>query len=181
MPTNSCKPLTVTGCLNHVGMGGNIPSGHGNLVVSSNKVNLGEYTLTSEVGGDILYVWYWVPVRHCGIVEVPVVSARTLTPEVFGTMCCGDAQELDDLRIIPIAFMLYCRNCSRAPRALGIDTTSSLPPKQHDHLVKILLYFLQLPPLLYNKRDQKLPPSSIRRNQSHSHKRRYSKNGDFVS
>ena len=51
MPTNSCKPLTVTGCLNHVGMGGNIPSGHGNLVVSSNKVNLGEYTLTSEVGG----------------------------------------------------------------------------------------------------------------------------------
>ena len=56
---------------------GDILSNHENVVVALNKVILGEYTHPSEVSREILYVRYWVPIRHCGIIEVPVVSART--------------------------------------------------------------------------------------------------------
>ena len=38
-------------------------------MVALNKVNLGECTHTSEVSREILYVRYWLPLRHCGIVE----------------------------------------------------------------------------------------------------------------
>jgi len=39
-------------------------------------------------------------------------------------------------------------------------TTSTLPSNKHSHLVKILLYFPELPSLSCYKHDQKLPPSS---------------------
>ena len=33
----------------------------------------------SKVGGEILNVWYWVAVRDCCIVQVPVVTEKSST------------------------------------------------------------------------------------------------------
>ena len=57
---------------------GNILCSHQNLTIASNQVNLVENIHVGKVSREILYGRYWVPVVHCGIVEAPVVSARTL-------------------------------------------------------------------------------------------------------
>ena len=60
----------------------NIRSSHRDLVVAY-QVNPGEYLHASEVGREVLNVRYWVPVRYCGIIETPVISARPAAPRGF--------------------------------------------------------------------------------------------------
>ena len=62
---------------------GDILSSHRDLVVASNKVDFREHLHTGKVSREILYVRYWVPVRHCSIVEAPVISTRTPTSRSF--------------------------------------------------------------------------------------------------
>ena len=62
---------------------GDILSGHRDLVVALNKVDFGEHLHTGKVSREILYVRYWVPVRHCSIVEALVISTRMPTSRSF--------------------------------------------------------------------------------------------------
>ena len=62
---------------------GDILSGHRDLVIASNKVDFGEHLHTGKVSREILDVGYWVPVRHCSIVEAPVIPTRTPTSRSF--------------------------------------------------------------------------------------------------
>ena len=53
-------------------------------MVALNKVDCGKNVDTGQVDREILCVGYQVSVKHCGIIQAPVVSTRMPTAWGFG-------------------------------------------------------------------------------------------------
>ena len=83
-------------------------------MIRVDQINFRKDGSTVQGGCEILNVWDWISVRDSSIVQCTIIPAGApITKDLFGTMCSGEDQLLDEGRTMP-----SCNMCSNSCRAI---------------------------------------------------------------